>query len=64
MSDYFLVQDGQVAQVAPASVQHFMPQAAVCFLAQQLLHEAQPVNTVAAPTSATHRVRSLMSFIV
>jgi hypothetical protein len=61
IQDYFLEQVGQVAQVAPLSVQHCMPQAAA-FL--DLLQQAQPVTRVAAHTRAAQRVRSFVIFIV
>lgn len=60
---YFLEQVGQVAQVAPLSAQHFMPQAGL-EPHLDLPQQAQPVTSVAAHTSAAQRVRSFVIFIV
>jgi hypothetical protein len=58
---YFLaVQVGQVAQVALASVQHFMPQAAVAVPVAQHFLEAQPATRAAVQTI---RARSLIDFM-
>jgi hypothetical protein len=63
VADYFFgLHFSQSAQVLPVSVQHFMVQ--VGFLAQHLLHEAQPVNQAAVQASATHRTISFTFFII
>lgn len=63
-ADYFFgLHFSQVAQVLPASVQHFILQEAVS-LVQQLLQEAQPVKLMAAQVSAAQRTRSFAVFIV
>jgi hypothetical protein len=61
---FFGLHFSQVAQVLPASAQHFMVQEAVSFLVQQLLLEAQPVKPSATQASVTQRTRSFTVFIV
>lgn len=52
----------QSAQVLPASAQHFMVHEG--FLAQHLLHEAQPVKLTVTQMSAAQRTMSFAVFMM